>query len=185
MMDAPILSGLKSAAELAAQHPHGVRIRYMGGCRCLKCRMANANYEKQRAKARACGDWNGVVDAIPARKHIRKLSRQGVGYKMVAQAARTSSTIVLDIRMGRRTRARARTVRQILAVTAEMARGDAALVSAASTWRLIDLLLEEGFTKASLARHLGMRSPALQINRRRVTVRTRDAVWRLHRRLMS
>lgn len=52
-------SGLAHIVVLAASKPHGVRLRYMAGCRCLKCRMANSNYETMRARARKAGDWNG------------------------------------------------------------------------------------------------------------------------------
>lgn len=176
--------GLRPARELGQLRPHGVRLRYMAGCRCLKCRMANANYETARARARADGDWNGIVDAAPAREHIKRLSRQGVGYKLVAAAASLPSSIVFGIRTGRRTRARARTVKKILAVT-PACRGDAALVSAKETWRLIGLLLAEGYTKGQLARLLGSQSPRLQLNKRRVTARTAAKVQRLYRRLTT
>lgn len=102
--------GMRSASELGSQRPHGIRMRYMAGCRCLKCRMANSNYETSRVKARASGDCNGVVDASAARKHVRKLSREGVGYKMVAEASGIASSILFAIRNGTRPRARARTI---------------------------------------------------------------------------
>lgn len=178
------LETLSPAPELAARHPHGVRVRYMAGCRCLKCRMANTNYETARARARAAGDWNGIVDAAPARQHIRQLSRQGVGYKLVAEAADLPTSLVFGIRTGERPRARARTVRKILEVN-HACRGDAALVSAKSTWRRIEALLEEGYTKAGLAKMLGYKSPALQFRRDKVTVRTRAKVERLYQRLMT
>jgi hypothetical protein len=171
--------------ELASRHPHGVRIRYMGGCRCLQCRMANSNYEKERRLARTTGDWNGIVDTAAARAHIKKLARKGVGYKMVAAAASVNKSIVFAIKNGRRPNARARTVRSILAVTPDVSRGDAALVPAASTWRLINLLLEEGYTKGMLAKLLGRQRAALQIRKVRVTLRTREEVRALYRRLMT
>ena len=176
--------GLRAAPQLAATKPHGVRLRYMAGCRCLKCRMANTNYETARAKARAAGDWNGIVDAAPARRHILELSSAGVGYVMVAAAASVARTVVFEIRQGRKLRARARTVRQICAVTTDC-RGDSALVSARGTWQKIRLLLEEGYTKADLARRLGRESPHLQIQKDRVTVRTRADVERLYRKLTT
>lgn len=178
------LQSLAPVQELGARHPHGVRLRYMAGCRCLKCRMANSNYETERAKARKAGDWNGIVDATPARQHIRKLSRQGVGYKLVAEAADLPTSIVFGIRTGDRPRARARTVRKILEVNTAC-RGDKALISAAATWRRINALLEEGYTKAALAKMLGYARPALQIGRDRVTVRTAAKVRALYERVMT
>lgn len=171
--------------QSAKEHPHGTRARYVGlKCRCKECRRANLDYFNQRAAARKRGDFNGLVDAAAAREHIKKLARAGVGYKMVAEAARTSSTIVLEIKQGNRPRIRARTLRGILAVTIDC-RGDKALVSGASTWRRIEKLLEEGFTKRDLARALGYKSPAIQFRRQRVTVRTRARVERLFEKLTT
>lgn len=178
------LDTLAPVQDLGARHPHGVRVRYMAGCRCLKCRMANSNYETERARARKAGDWNGIVDATPARQHIRKLSRQGVGYKLVAEAADLPTSIVFGIRTGDRPRARARTVRKILEVSTAC-RGDSTLISAKPTWRRIEILLEEGYTKAALAKMLGYDRPALQIGRERVTVRNAAKVERLYQRLMT
>lgn len=49
------------------------------------------------------------------------------------------------------------------------------------TWERIEWLLAEGFSKARIARELGMKRPALQLNRHRVTVRNAakvEALWR-------
>lgn len=171
--------------ERAKDHPHGTRARYVAlKCRCADCRRANREYFHAREAAKKAGDFNGLVSAEPAREHIKKLARAGVGYKMVAESASISSTIVLGIKKGERPRARARTVRKILAVTIDC-RGDKTLVSGASTWRRIEKLLEEGFTKRDLARLLGYKSPAIQFRRQRVTVRTRARVERLFEKLTT
>lgn len=176
--------GLAPIAQLAERKPHGTRLRYMSGCHCLKCRMANSNYETMRSKARKAGGWNGIVDAAPARQHILKMSRAGVGYKMVAEAAKTSHTIVFGIRSGRRPRARALTVRRILAVTTDC-RGDKSLVSARSTWAKIRLLQEEGYALAHIAKMLGYKSPALQLRKDRITARSRATIEALYRGVMT
>lgn len=176
------VSGLKSVHELGADRPHGTRLRYMSGCKCFHCRRANSAYEMQRQRARLAGDWNGIVDAAPARAHIKKLARAGVGYGLVAEAANMNRGICLDIKQGRRLRARARTVRKILAVTTAC-RSDVATVCAASTWKLIHELLEEGYKKSQLAKMLGRQGQGLQIAKVRVHVKTRDRVERLHRKL--
>ena len=69
------LDSLRSAADLSATKPHGTRLKYMGGCKCMLCRAANSRYETERAVARKNGDWNGIVDARAARRHILKLSK--------------------------------------------------------------------------------------------------------------
>jgi len=172
--------GLRPIAELGGDRPHGTRLRYLAGCKCFHCRRANSDYERERQKAREAGDWNGVVDADRARAHLRKLARRGVGKRMVASVSDVALSVLQDVRSGRKRRIRARTERKILAVTTA-ARGDAVHVPAGPTWERIQWLLDEGFTKARIARELGAKRPALQVNRHRVTVRTAakvEALWR-------
>lgn len=178
--------GLRPAAELFADRPCGTRHRYLAGCRCLKCRMAASNYETARARARRAGEWNGLVDAGPARQHILKLSRAGVGYKLVADSASVARSIVAKVKSGERRQIRALSAKRILSVTTDC-RGDSALVSAAQTWRLLRLLLDEGYTRRALAQMLGStaRTPSLQIRRDRVTARTAARVAALYRRLTT
>ena len=177
-------TSLQDVAALAAQKSHGTRVKYMAGCKCLPCRAANSRYECGRARARLAGDWNGLVPAVAARRHLLRLSKLGVGRRAVAAACDVSVTIVASIRSGVRTQIRKRTQDRILGVTRH-AVSDAALVPADETWRQIDVLLEEGFTKAELARRLGFASPALQVGRDRILARTAARVDRLFRMLMK
>lgn len=141
---------------------------------------------RKDSKGGVCGGcrvllvWNGLVDAAPVRKHLRRLSRAGVGYKSVAIAADVGRTTLAGILSGKKTRIRKRAAQRVLAVTAE-AVADHALVDAAATWRLIEKLLARGFTSAELARRLGMKTPAIQIGKRQVLARTALAVERLYR----
>ena len=129
-----------------ADREHGTRLRYMAGCKCLRCRVANTEYEKQRARARKAGDWNGIIPAVRAREHVLELGRAGIGYKQVAKLAGVGKTIVAEIRAGTRSRIRARTERQILGVTDIDANvAPKALVDARPTWALIEWLLREGY----------------------------------------
>ena len=180
----PLPRGLRPAFELAEGRPHGHRLRYMAGCRCFQCRRANSDYERQRQKDRAAGDWNGIVPAAAARAHILKLSRLGIGRRAIRSASDVADTVLQQIRNGKRTQIRARTERKILAVTKSCA-SDHALVPATRTWRQIGALLEEGFTKRELARRLGYASPALQFRRDFITVRNAARVDALYRRLMN
>jgi hypothetical protein len=172
---------LRPARELAANRSHGDRLRYMAGCRCDECRGANTLYERERKAARAAGDWNGIVSAQAARRHILKLSGLGVGKRTVADCAGVPESIICLIRSGTRTQIRARTERRILAVTKAM-RGDRALVPAGPTWTRINWLLEQDFTKAQIAAELGYAKPALQIDRDFVTVRNEARVLALYER---
>ena len=52
---------------------HGTRANYDAGCRCLRCRAANANYNSTRARATAYGrPTTDLVDAGPARTHVHR-----------------------------------------------------------------------------------------------------------------
>lgn len=181
--DAVTLESLKPASVLAEGKPHGTRIRYVGGCHCLKCRMANSNYETARARARAAGDANGIVDATPARHHLVKLARAGVGLRIIEQVTGVARSILSGIKKGSRPRARARTVKKVLAVTTAQ-RGDASLVTAAHTWKRINTLLDEGYTKTYLAQQMGY-ARALQLRKDRVTAKNAAKVERLYTRLMT
>ncbi len=176
--------GLRSTADLAQKREHGDRLRYLAGCRCDDCRSANTAYERERSQARKEGDWNGIVESARARDHLRWLSKKGVGRRSVAAASDVSETVLSDIRSGRKRKIRARTERLILAVTVEAA-GDRSLVKADKTWKLINELLEAGFTKSRIAAELGMATPALQLNKNRVTLRNAHEIRKIHARLMA
>jgi hypothetical protein len=178
------MNGLKSVGILAANKPHGTRLKYMGGCKCMLCRAANSRYETERSLARSNGDWNGIVSAAAARRHIRRLSTLGVGYKTVADAASVARSIVMKIRSGERERIRQRTERSILGVNRKAYAGGA-LIDADPTWRKINKLLEEGFTKAELACRFGLKTRALQFKHFEVTAKTAARVDRFYRITMA
>lgn len=165
--------------------PCGSRAKYVGArCRCMLCRAANSRYQSGRAQAIRDGDANGLVPAGAARAHLFALSRQGVGRRAVRDAADVAVTVLQDIRSGAKTQIRKHTERRILAVTAAAVSGGAR-VSAKQTQKQITELLEEGFSKAELARRLGYQSPALQINRRRVTAANAMRVDRFYQQVMA
>ncbi len=170
--------------RLVKDKPHGTRLKYKAGCRCLPCRAVNARYEAKRAKARASGPWDGLVPANSARRHILKLSRQGVGRRAIAVASDVAEAVVSRVRSGRQTKICKRTEERILAVSNQAA-SDGALVQADATWRQIRTLLAEGFTKVELARRLGYQSPCFQIGKFRIRARTAARIDRLFRLLMK
>jgi DNA-binding CsgD family transcriptional regulator len=173
------LDGLKSAEQLAANKPHGTRIKYMGGCRCLPCRAANSSYSVMCDARKRRGESNGLVDAAPVVEHIRKLSKQGAGYKAVCETAGVGKSSVMMAMQGKRKKMRAAHTRAILAVTADMAIRDHALIPAKATMRRIQWLLNEGLTRKEIARRLGYKSPALQITKGLITARNASRIERL------
>ena len=176
--------GLRSAAELAADKPHGTRVKYQGGCRCLVCRSANSKYESERIAARKAGDWNGIVDAGKARQHILKLSKAGVGYRAIADVSGVAKSNLNLIRSGAKKKIRKDTETRILAVSAKAVSGGA-LIPAGRTWQRINHLLKEGFTKTELAKRLGHKSPNLQIRKKFITAKTAANIQRLYTIIMQ
>lgn len=181
---APTIQSLRSALDLATDKPHGVRLRYMAGCRCDACRKANSAYENERQKARRAGDWNGIVPADKAREHMLQLSRQGVGRRTIQACTDVADTVLSDIRTGRKKRIRARTERLILGVTKAMA-ADHALISSGRSLKRIERLLDEGYSEPFLAKRLGYANVYLQFNDRRITVRNAARIERLYRELTT
>jgi hypothetical protein len=172
---------LAPASVLGSRKPHGTRMRYMAGCKCLLCRAANSNYETMRARRRRQGLWNGLVSARRARRHILRLSEKGVGRATVSKVAHISRTVIVKIRSGQRKRIRALTEKAILLVTPHDARGKT-LVPAEKTWKLIDWFLSEGFTEARLARELGYKNRSIQFNANLVTAANAKKVEELYSR---
>lgn len=163
----------------AARNPHGTRARYFGGCRCVPCRAANSRYECERAAKRAAGETNKVVPGDRVLAHLRKLSAQGVGYKTVADVARVGATSLQYLMAGKRAHVREETERRVLAVDAT-ALADGVHVDARPTWALLNELLREGYSKAQMARWLGLER-TIQFRRDTVTARTASRVERMYR----
>lgn len=175
---------LPSAQVLAENKPHGVRLRYLAGCHCMLCRAANSRYQTGRAQAIKNGDWNGLVPAARARRHLLRLSRAGVGRDAVEAACGVHATLVSEITSGRKTQMRALTERKILSVD-KTAVAAGSNIDAGPTWKLINRLLQEGFTRGELASRLGYKTRALQFRKDRILARNAARVERFYRRIMA
>jgi len=167
------------AQVLGPRHPHGTRIRYMGGCRCLPCRAANARYATECRVRCEAGESNEIVSAASARKHLEALGAMGVGYKTVARVARVSRTVAAKIRFGHRAHCR-RQVRDRILEVGRWAIADGAHVDARPTWKRIEEIRAAGWPKVKIAEAPGNKR-ALQIGRRRCTAGHARAIRRLHR----
>jgi hypothetical protein len=101
-----------------------------------------------------------------------------MGYNAVAAATDLSFSVLTRVRQGKRKRIFLRTEQTILSVDST-ALSDAALVPAQNTWKLLQELLDRGFSQAQLCRWLGYKSRKLQINRQRVWAKTALRVERM------
>jgi len=173
-------TSLRPASDLAETKPCGTRIRYMGGCRCLPCRAANSRYECDRAAKRRAGLTNRIVPAGPAQRHILRLSRLGVGRRVVARVTGIAETIIGGIKDGTRPHCRERTLRAILSVGVE-AKAPGALVDAQPLTEMIDTLRRMGWTRGDIAQATGRKTRALQLRTRRIRRKSLDGIRDLYR----
>lgn len=166
---------------MAEARPHGDRRTYRSlGCRCVKCRAANAAYERARCTV-SYPDPGEQVDAAPVVAYLATLRSHGVGYKQAATLAGVGTRFVKNVRLGRHHTVRADLATRMLGIQPVLAHGQQ--VTAWRTWRFLDSLLGEGYSHTALALFLGV--PQLRLDRRVVTVRTALRVKGLWQRIMA
>jgi hypothetical protein len=155
---------------------HGLRA-YRRGCRCVVCRVEGAAYQ-----AHARGGQLAAVDASPARQHLQQLAALGVGTRQAARLSGLSRAHVVRIATGQQRAIAPDTAAAVLAIRPQLAHGS--IVPGVTTWRQIDSLEREGYSRRDLARLLGSRAQQLQLHRH-VRVRSALRVARLYDALAS
>lgn len=177
------LTYLKPMAELGSAKPHGTRLKYMSGCKCLDCKAANSQYERERKKARKEGKWNGIISAKKARSHIKRLSKKGIGYKTIADVAGLAASTLFKIKSGERLYLRAENERRILSVD-ETCLADSAVISAKESWKKLEWIFAQGLTEQEIAKRLGYKTERLQI-KENILASTALKIERLYNRIKS
>lgn len=124
----------------------------------------------------------GQIPAEPVRKHLAKLSRQGIGYKSVAAASDVGETVLMRVMHGKAT-IRGDLAYRVLQVD-KTAASDRSVISAKATWKMINELIEYGMTKTEIASQLGFKGHALQIRKDRVLAKTEHRVKKLYDSIM-
>lgn len=145
--------------------PHKAHLRKDSCGVCARCRLRLAD--------------NSLVDAAAARRHLRMLSKRGVGRYSVHAATDVATSIIDLIRTGKRRQIRRRTEQLILAVD-ETCVADGAYVDATDVWRMVERLVNfHGYTKAAISKRIGQSGRALQLGKRRVTARNALAIRKM------
>jgi len=175
---------LVRSEEMSTNKPHGNRVKYTAGCRCDLCRKANARYSSKRNHAAKFGDWNGLVDAAPARKYLVEISKAGVGRRAVSATTDIPQSTLSKISSGHRLHIRKRNFDKIMSVTVDSA-SDSALISSRATWMQVDELLEEGFSVLKLSQVLGLSRQTLTTRRSHILACTAARVDRFYRSIMK
>lgn len=130
-------------------------------CRLPECVDRYNARNRERVRAHKTGAWAGLVDAGPARAHIRRLLQDGMSAEAIARLADVSVHSVLDImrphpskRRGRRRRITPDVEQKILAVRADdRASGR---ISSTGTVRRIQALVAVGWPVTRIARQAGL-----------------------------
>lgn len=165
---------------------HGVRSSYVKGCRCNRCRAANADYYKARRGTRAAQGSDDTVDASRAREMLVHLSELGIGRNSVHKACGVGKRVIWDIASGQAKRILRSTETRILAIQPQVALPRGANVDAEITLQQIDALRREGFTKGDIAERLNRFSDRLHIGEsgEKVRVSSAEKVNKLYQALM-
>jgi hypothetical protein len=104
------------------RHKHGTRSCYvLDECGCPPCSRANSDYQDQRYRLIAAGQWAPLVDAAPVAAHVQALVDAGLQRCLVAERAGVAVSVVSKLLAGhvgsrRLRRMRAETARRLLAV---------------------------------------------------------------------
>lgn len=146
-----------------ADHQHGTRACYVHDkCRCHPCRAANSTYASEHNRQKLYGRTN-LVDAEPARQHVRQLLASGMGWKTVAKSAGVGTSVMTKLLYGKRRadgsrvptqRLRPETRHRLLEVKLELA--DHAHIASIGATRRIRALMALGWSQTKLAERLGV-----------------------------
>ncbi len=159
-LDAKPETPVRCCLHVQVQHEHGTRAAYvLDRCRCTPCTAANTAQARRRSTAIAYGTWPGLVDAEPARAHLRALRADGLSLQRIAELSGIGQGTVNALVYGApsrqakpRARLRADTQRRLLAVhfdPASVAAGRR--VDATGTRRRLQALTALGWSVSCLA----------------------------------
>lgn len=154
------------------RYAHGTNARYhLARCRCTPCKDASRAYV---LKLRRTPSMH-LIDAAPVTAHIRFLQSQGMSVKLIAAAARVTSSVTARFVDAYRTikRTRRSTMKKFLSV--KPCPPDNALVNADATRILVERIVALGYTRGWIAQQIGLKQcQNLPIGRSRY-VRLRNA----------
>ena len=180
----------KHCLHKQANHQHGTYACYtLDACRCEPCAAAVKEYERDRVRQQAYGRWDNLVDAEPARVHVRSLMAQGMGMKRICVVGGASTGQLWKLLYGKKKpdgsrtpskRIRKDVAARLLAVELDLA--DGAIIDHHGTTRRVRALVALGWSQSKLAERLGIMRSNFFLARgdRDVTVGTARAVRELY-----
>jgi hypothetical protein len=144
---------------------------------------ASAYRERDRRNARNKPESpNELIATRAVRRHLKSLEAAGVGLRAVSIAAGVNRGVLQRMVRGEIRKTRRSTADRILEIgTRDVQPG--ALIDAAPTWKLLDVLIVSGYKKCWISKQLGSKGRALQLNRTSVTAANAAKVRALYDRL--
>lgn len=139
----------KELSENNLKKPCGRRAKYTAGCRCDLCKEANRRYYHRNAIQRI---QKGpiLIDPQPAKLHLAKLRRRGLGLRWIAEQSGVSRSGLRRLIKENKSIKR-QTAEKLLAFDgAKVKRGHR--VSAAKSRQYVEQLIDNGFTKSQIKR---------------------------------
>lgn len=149
---------------------------------CTRVRDGGPYCRHHRELLRSTG-MVGIYDTTAARRHLQALYARGVSVDKVAAQTGLGATSVWRIGSGKAKRARAETLRKILALDVDTATTRS--VSALGTRRRVQALVRIGWPYSELTRRTGLGATTLRkvIYRERLTVGVAEKVAAVYREL--
>lgn len=145
-------------------------------------------YQRWVRRQKGYGRWQPLVDAEPARKHVKQvLNEARLGYRRYAELAGVPRTTLTALLYGVKGREIKRITpdneRKLLAVQADAARG--LTVPAVGSQRRIHVLIGEGWPQIHLGPHIGTHTHYVWqiLHQQRVTLATAEAVTEAYQQL--
>lgn len=137
---------------------HGTVTGHNHGCRCLKCRAAMCEYDRQRRIRTKAGQADFIVSSELASAHLWELSRAGMGLRAVAELTGISRRNLYWIR-SRKMRCRQSTEQRIMRVKThergETLKSGGAPMRAREAKHKVDEMVAGGWSKLAIGRAMG------------------------------
>jgi DNA-binding CsgD family transcriptional regulator len=175
-------------AALEAPHHNNLTCVKQYGCRLPDCVERNRNYQRNLRRKRAEGTWQPLIDATPAREHLRALVDGGLPYRQIAQILGIDWGDLTQIlyqhkKTSPRHRIRPALAKRILTIPLGTA-GKPFLINSVGTQRRIQALAAMGWPQDHIGRRGGWDGRlAWVLTHDRVTSGTADKISAIYDRL--
>jgi hypothetical protein len=156
----------KQLKENSLTKPCGMRSKYTAGCRCDLCKEANRRYYHRNAIQRI---QKGpiLVDPKPAKLHVAKLRRRGLGLRWIAEQSGVSLSGLRRLIKENKSIKR-QTAEKLLAFDGRRLK-TGHRIGAAKCRQMVNQLIDAGFTKNQIKRKAKTQFPYFMDKRKDIS----------------